>query len=168
MMKTILFATDLSVHTPYLLHHVNSIADEHRARIIVVHAIEPLGYMADAMVETYVPIEAREELESEGIERIIANIKAHIFDVLEDQFMDGHQGLACVDAVRVVAGKPTDVIIDESQLFDADMIVVGSHGQNTVTPHMLGSVTSKLLQRSRVPVYMVPVSRNVLYQAKAS
>ncbi|MGK0499825.1 MAG: nucleotide-binding universal stress UspA family protein [Oceanicoccus sp.] len=168
MIQTILFATDMGPHTHYLLHHVNALAGQYEARIVVVHAIEPPGHLGDAVVQAYLSDESQDEFRKEGISRIIDGVKHQILDVLEQEFIDGQQGLSKIRDVRVVAGKPVDVIMAEATDCVADMIIMGSHGQDTNSPNMLGSVTSRVLKMSRVPVYMVPLIRNFAFPAHAS
>ena len=166
MIQTILFATDMGIHTHYLLHHVNALASQYDARIIVVHAIEPPGHLGDAVVQTYLSSDVQREFKREGISRILDGVKSRILDVLEDEFIDGQQGLSKIRDVRVLEGKPVDVILREASECRADIILLGSHGPSTDSPHMLGGVTSRVLQLSRVPVYMVPLIRNFATQAK--
>lgn len=167
MIQTILFATDMGLHTHYLLHHVNSLAMQHEARVIVVHAIEPPGHFGDAVVQSYLSGATKKEFEQEGISRIIDGVKGRIVDVLEEEFIDGQQGLSKIRDVRVIPGKPVEVILSEAATCSADMIILGSHGQATTSVNVLGSVTSRILQLSRVPVYMVPLIRSIETQARA-
>ena len=167
MIQTILLATDLSIYTTYLLHHVDALARRHSASVVVLHAIEPGGEIGDVVVETFLPVEARHELQSLCIPRIIESVKSRILDTLEDEFIDGHSGLSAVRDVQVVPGRAVDVILEQAGRCNADLIVVGSHGLNTPMPNMLGSVTSRILQLSRVPVYMVPLVRNVTSRLQA-
>lgn len=167
MIQTILFAADMGPHTHYLLHHVNTLASQYDARVIVVHAIEPPGHLGEAVVKTYLSDQTRAEFDQEGITRIIDGVKSRIVDVLEEEFMDGQQGLSNIRDVRVVPGKPVEVILEQAMECGADMLILGSHGSDTTNENMLGSVTSRLLQVSRVPVYMVPLLRNFAPRAKA-
>lgn len=160
MISTILFATDMGPQTPYLLHHVNSLALQQRASVQVVHAIEPPGHIGDALFSAYVPSDSRQELESEGLERIIAGVRCSIVDMLEQAFMDGDHGLSKIRQVQVVAGKPVQVILDCAVDCGADMLILGSRGEGAPAA-MLGSVTSRVLQLSRIPVYMVPLARDL-------
>ena len=166
MIQTILFATDMGLHTHYLLHHVNDIASQHDARVIVVHAVEPPGHLGHAMVQSYLSEATQREFEEEGISRIIDGVKSRILEVLEDEFIDGQQGLSKIRDVRVIAGKPVDVILEEAVSCNADMIILGSHGQESLSPNILGSVTVRILQMSRVPIYMVPLVRSVMSRAR--
>lgn len=167
MIQNILFATDMGLHTPYLLHHVSSLACRHQARLVVVHAIEPPGHMGDAVVQAFFGDDARRKGGVGHIDGIIAGVKNRIIDLLEDEYIDGQSGLAKIRDVQVVAGKPADVILDQASARSADLIILGSHGQDTDSVNVLGSVTTRVLQLSRVPVYMVPLVRNISLQARA-
>ena len=63
-----------------------------------------------------------------------------------------------VKDVKVVRGNPADVIIQQADEEKADLIVMGSQGPDPEEAHVLGSTVNKVLQRSKVPVYMVPVN----------
>lgn len=167
MIQTILFATDMGLHTHYLLHHVNALACLHEAKVVVLHAIEPPGHLGGAMVQSYLGQSARQGIEDQDFDTIIDGVKNSLLDVLEDEFIDGQQGLSNIRDVRVVAGKPVDVILAEARSCNADMLIIGSHGNAATMPNILGSVTSRILQMSRVPVYMVPLVRNIMPQARA-
>lgn len=162
MIKTILFATDMGVHTHYMLHHVNALALQHEAKVIVVHAMEPPGHLGDAMVQTYLCKDTQEEFKRQGISRIADGVKGRIVDMLEEEFIDGQQGLSKIRDVRVMPGKPADVVLTEAAECNADMIILGSHGEYSTSPNVLGSVASRVLHMSRVPVYLVPLVRSMM------
>ncbi len=165
MIEKILYASDLSAYTPYVLQHVVELSDRYDAKIYIVHAVEPLSFMAGAVVNTYLPVETRQELESGGLDRIVSGIKQQIVESITEDIVDGDDGLSNISDVCVVRGKPVDVILQEAVRLNVDMIVMGSHGHDSVSPHMLGSVTSKILQLAKVPVYMIPLMRNTLSKA---
>ena len=54
-------------------------------------------------------------------------------------------------------GVPSDVIIAQTGIRDSDMVVLGSHGQHAYRGGLMGSVVTKVLQLSSVPVYMIPM-----------
>lgn len=167
MIQTILFASDMGPHTPYLLHHVNAMAAHQKARVIVVHAIEPPGCLADAVVRSFLAMDDDLKLEEDPLTPIVEGVKSRIVDLLEDEFIDGQRGLSRIRDVKVVAGKAADVILEEAGNNGADLIIIGSHGTSTEQPNLLGSVTSRVLSLSRVPVYMVPLVRNLGLKALA-
>ena len=88
MLKTILYATDLGLYGPFLLEHVCELARRHGARVHVVHAIEPIGLFADAILKTYVPDTVKSELQQGGIESVRDAIRLQVKHAFEDDFID--------------------------------------------------------------------------------
>jgi len=52
-------------------------------------------------------------------------------------------------------GVPEDVIVEHAREVGADLIVIGTHGNGAFLNAVLGSVASKVLARSTVPVLLV-------------
>jgi nucleotide-binding universal stress UspA family protein len=160
MIKTILWATDLGAYTPVILQHAVAMATQHDASIVVVHAVEPLSTMADAVVRAFLPNETQLALEHGGKENIMRCIRDSLIQNLEDDFVDGNDGLGKIRDVLVREGRPVDVILTEAHRCHADLIILGSHSRPTENATPLGSVAAKVLQLAPVPVYMVPMMRS--------
>lgn len=157
MVQTIVFAADLCVFTPYIVQHAIELAKNLDARIVVVHAVEPLGSLGTAMVKTYLPEDRTREFEQQGMSVLIATVKDRLVDMLADEFIENNIGFGQVSDVIVEAGRPADVILKHAGIWNADIIVMGSHGPNLNQGQSLGSVTNKVLQLAKIPVYMVPM-----------
>lgn len=157
MIHTILFPTDLGVFSSHILQHVMCIATKCEARIVIIHVVEPLGSLANAVVKTYLSQESSEEIGDVGLGKLMRTIKQSIIDALADEYMQGDDALSRIMDVCVVQGRPAEVILDQAKRRHADLIIMGSHGPNAINSHMIGSVTSKVLQLAKVPVYMVPM-----------
>jgi nucleotide-binding universal stress UspA family protein len=52
----------------------------------------------------------------------------------------------------VIAGHASNVITDSAQAFDADLIVVGSHGRGAIKSMVLGSVSADVVAHAHEPV----------------
>jgi nucleotide-binding universal stress UspA family protein len=52
-------------------------------------------------------------------------------------------------------GRPQDRILEMAELMGADMIVVGSRGDDGDDDHLLGSVSSKIAEQARCDVLIV-------------
>jgi len=150
MINRILFATDLSPFSAHTLEHVTNLALHHRARVIVVHAVEPLGGLAQAVASKF-------ESEAE-IRALLRSIKERILESLTDELSESREALDCFDDVLVRQGRPAEIILKLAAELNGDLIVLGSHGPQSMGRNVLGSVTSRVLQLSKVPVYMVPMS----------
>ncbi|MEX1032123.1 MAG: universal stress protein [Cellvibrionaceae bacterium] len=168
MIQTIVFATDLCVFTPHVVQHVITLAKRLSAGIVVVHAVEPLGSLGKAMVKTYLPEEKTREFNQQGMSVLLSTIKDRVVDMLADEFIDNNLGLGQVSEVIVEAGRPVDVILKHAKRSQADLIVMGSRGPGPGDGFGLGSVTSKVLQLSKIPVYTVPVLSPGLVKTRVS
>lgn len=62
--------------------------------------------------------------------------------------------------VHLVEGKPSEAIARAAAERDADLIVVGKHGQNWVESMVIGSTAANLCEIARRPVLMVPLKSN--------
>jgi nucleotide-binding universal stress UspA family protein len=61
-------------------------------------------------------------------------------------------------STRLLEHKPADAILAVAEEVGASLIVVGTEGENPITGAVLGSVVLKLVQRSKVPLLVVPVT----------
>jgi len=59
---------------------------------------------------------------------------------------------------KLVAHRPAEAILDVAKEVGARLIVVGTEGENPITGAFLGSVVLKLVQRSSVPLLVVPTA----------
>ena len=56
---------------------------------------------------------------------------------------------------KVLSGSPKDVILEEAEVFGADLIVVGSHGHGMVERFLLGSVSQAVALHAKCSVEIV-------------
>ena len=158
MIKTILLAVDLSVFTSCLLHHAADLAKKHQAKLIAVHAVEPLGNLGHALINAYLTLESRRALTTTGLDAMIKEVKSQVIDALTEEYMNAGAEHLNLGEVIVKSGNPADVILQAADEADADLIVLGSHSPNLSIPASLGTVAQKVLSFSKVPAYIVPNS----------
>lgn len=155
MITNILLATDLGISTPYLLQHASHLALQYGAKLFVVHAIEPIGALGKVMLETYL---ASDEINQDSIDVVERQVKSQIIDTLTDEYMDGDKGLSLLGEVIVKSGNPLTVINDAIAATDSDLLIVGNHSGSDDTAGLMGSVASKILYTTKIPVYFVPIA----------
>ncbi|HEX7323397.1 MAG TPA: universal stress protein [Mycobacterium sp.] len=56
---------------------------------------------------------------------------------------------------RAIPGSPVEVLVELAEEVDADLLVVGSVGVNTIAGRLLGSVPTSVLRQSKVDVLVV-------------
>ncbi len=158
MIQTILFATDLCVFTPYLLKHVTDLAHRWGAKVVVVHAVEPLGSLGTAVVNTYLPDQFSRDLQEQGLESLLVSIKDRLIEILADEVIGEEQDFGVINDVVVEIGKPEELILSLIQSLSVDLVVMGNHSPDRFGSPTLGSVANKVMIQSKVPIFMVPVS----------
>lgn len=137
----ILAAVDNSYAAEKTLAVAESWAEAFGAELRVVHAVEPVLLMPG------VPIHVGEDEFYRSERRLLElNVWPRIRHPETTQTV-------------MRRGKATQVITREAQRFDADLVVVGSHGKGWTHRLLLGSTTERLLHALPAMTLVVPVAR---------
>ena len=150
--KKILYATDLSKNSSYAFLYAIDMAKKHDARIVILHAIEPLP----AYAEVYVDM--RHEFRKKQHEEIVESMKKHLQGFCKKA--EAQIGPPCVELVSkilVPVGHPPEEILNAADEEGCDAIVIGTHGKGLLSHVFLGSVSSAVLNRTRKPVFTIPL-----------
>lgn len=59
----------------------------------------------------------------------------------------------------VERGNPADVILRVAEEWEADMIVLGTHGRTGLSRLLMGSIAEKVTRHSTKPLFIVPTSK---------
>lgn len=59
----------------------------------------------------------------------------------------------------LLQGNTVETILKEAEKFNTDLIIAGHEDHNFIYKSIIGSVSSRLLRKSKIPVMLVPVSR---------
>lgn len=156
MISRILYATDLGLYGPYIMNQVALLAHSTGAKVDIVHVVEPLGVFAESILGAYLSKEEVGRLHGGGLDNVLDSIKAQVTDTLNSEYQQELSRIN-LDDILVEVGKPADVILEQAKVRNADLIVVGSHGQHAYKAGLIGSVVTKVLQLASVPVYMIPM-----------
>jgi len=137
MARPIVLGYDATPSANAALARTIELAGQTGGRVVAVfgYHITPLG---GGNVRAY-----REELEKVGnhaLSRAVADLQAAGIETES----------------RLESGKPADVLVAVAREVGADTIVVGTVGENPITGAILGSVVLRLVQRSPIPVLVVP------------
>ena len=154
MVKRILYATDLGLYGPYLMKRISELASSTGAVVDVLHVVEPMGVFAESIINTYLPEKDRAYLRDKGMDEVLERIRLQVLDAISAEYQGEEMK---IDDVVVEQGDAAATIIAQAQLRKADLIAMGSHGQQAYRGGLIGSVVAKVLQMSPIPVYMVPM-----------
>jgi nucleotide-binding universal stress UspA family protein len=151
--KKILFATDLSENSAYAFYYAIHMAKRDEAKIVILHAIEPLPHMLITF-EDFVFKVAKDRIKAvkERLQKFSQKVDARI----------GTSSVEFVSDTLVRMGDPVEEILKAVDEEGCDVIVLGTHGKGFLEQTFLGSVSSSVLLRTRKPVFLVPLpSENI-------
>ncbi len=136
MYKTILFATDLTEDTDYLLQKVQSVRGITGAKLCLVHVVEPLpgynyAYLGIEDIEGQLIQEARQ-----SIDKLATQLNVDKKDVF------------------IEVGATKNRILKVADEENADLIICGSHGRHGLSL-LLGSTANAILHGAKCDVLTV-------------
>lgn len=134
MFRKILVATDFSKASRAALAAAISVAEHGSGRVEIV-SVSTLGEYAYIPSPFIVPT---------------SSLQADLAGKLEDFFP--HQLYPNSDRHVIVGVSVADEILSFARKNDFDLIVLGSHGKDTIGRFLLGSTTQKVTRDSEIPV----------------
>lgn len=136
MYKQILFATDLTDETGFLVDKVRNMRGYTGAKLSIIHVVEPLpGYSY-----AYLGIEDIEGQLIQEAKQSIAKISASLNIATNDQYVE--------------VGPTKTKILKVAEDINADLIICGSHGRHGLSL-LLGSTANAILHGAKCDVLTV-------------
>jgi nucleotide-binding universal stress UspA family protein len=144
----ILVATDLSEAAGIALEQALMLAKPFRASVVVLHVVEDSVEARLWSSEIFQALSA--EAQTEFIEQAQPGLKQYL-----DAFDTGE--VAVMPEIRV--GRPAPTIVGAARDYNADLIVVGTHGRTGLAHLLIGSVAEHVLRTADCPVMAVRVTQ---------
>ncbi len=147
-MKTILAPVDFSSATEAVIAAAHTLAQTMDGRIILLHAVQPpiltsdYGLAIDHLQEA---VAVSEKHAAKRMEELTAQLRSRMPEPVE---------------MELANGSPMPAIIDCAKRFNADYIVMGSHGHTALYDLLVGSTTHGVLRKAPCPVVIVPPAKN--------
>lgn len=142
-MKKILIPLDFSQHSQYALEVAAKLAKKHNASIVALHMM--------GLSEAVLTKDESNEMFQAIYYMKLAEKRFNEF--LDEDYMKG------IDVETTVQNfKHFHEINDVAKDFDADLIVMGSHGTSGLKEVFVGSNTEKVVRTSEIPVLVVKSS----------
>jgi nucleotide-binding universal stress UspA family protein len=141
MFKHILLATDGSAASEHAAQLAVGLARTHGAKLIAVYVVDPYPYIGVG------------EINPMGFQAYMSAAQAQASEAhakIEALCKDGTP--VSLDARLVEDVGAASGIVQTAEAVGADLIVVGSHGRSGIARLMLGSVSTKVVAESKVPV----------------
>lgn len=151
--RKILYATDLSENSAYAFLYATDIAQRHGAKIVILHAIEPLP----PIVRFYGSLEEETGYYRHEKTADTELIKKRIQDFCQKVDKEIRACVELVSNILVPVGHPVEEILNAAKEEECEVIILGSHGKGFLKQTFLGSVSRSVLDRTRKPVFIIPL-----------
>lgn len=150
----ILFATDLSEQSRKSLSWAMAMARKHNAQLLMLNVIEDVALSSlQIHFSEKEWNEFRQRIDNEAKEMMQKRLAAFCDEVKNEM----PQCPYVADEILVRRGNPVEKIIDTAEKQGCDIIVMGTHGTGGLTDTLMGSTARRVLRRSKIPVFVVPV-----------
>ena len=147
MFKKILFPTDFSDCSESVIPYIRKLKESGTREVVVVHVIdsryggfiETVGWFGET-VQQY-ETEMHDNIKREAtrqLERIRKKLSRY-FKV----------------KIRIENGIPFQTIMDVAEKEKVSLIILGSHGKSNIEEMLLGSVSEKVIRKSRKPCLVI-------------
>ncbi|RLD20160.1 MAG: hypothetical protein DRI69_06855 [Bacteroidetes bacterium] len=147
--KRILVPTDFSDHSKSAMIYAMWLADNHNAKIILLHVVLPGTGDLDIPV-----ISAGETMRRvNSAEEILKIFLDTSKKALVDMYKPRNKAQIIFD-VRV--GAPVHELIQSISDNKADIVVMGTRGKHNRLDDIFGSITTSVLRKSTIPVFVIP------------
>ncbi len=162
--QRILVPIDFSDYSVNACRYAIGLAEKLNAEIKLMHVYYNPVVNSMPLTDTYYYQVNMDEIIREIELRAKTNMEEFYKDLKEKIEKDAIQGVKLdYDLVRGIA---SDEIISKSEEYKPDVIIIGTRGQGEKENDLIGSVTAKIIEETKVPVLVIP--EDSLYEGIAT
>ena len=155
----ILYATDLSKNSAYALGYAVSSAKRNDAEIVILHVIEVIDTNTWNMMAAHLGQDILAEKEAERASYVKDRIESRLKVFYDKVRTEDPEFSDTKVAIEICTGYPAEEILSVADKLNCDIIFMGTHGKGIVSQTFLGSMTKKVLRRTRKPVVIIPLPK---------
>lgn len=157
--KKILYTTDLSPNSPYILQYAVNEAIKNDAEIIILYVFEDGDTTARAMLDLYLDKNQRQKIFAEHTTEARELIAQRLKKLRESELKNTPELDEKSVSIEICEGFPAEEILRKADELDCDLIIMGTHGKGVLRHTFLGSTSKRVLRRTRKPVCIVPMPK---------
>lgn len=151
-MKKVLICIDYNPTSEKVADAGYDLATALNAEVCLIHVIADVQYYG-VQYPTFMGYDGFDNEVDLNIAQEMSRVAINFLETVRQHLNDSN-----VDT-KVLEGNTGDVIVEYASLWNADIIVLGTHSHNILEKIFIGDVASKVLKNAKVPVYMVPTKK---------
>ncbi|HRQ64911.1 MAG TPA: universal stress protein [Xanthomonadaceae bacterium] len=150
--RRILAATDLSEASRVAIRRAAQLARQHGAQLVILHVVRPTSVLPEWLARAQ-PMLANEE-------ELTADLRGRLTSMAVEAGLGPEDDLS----LEVRFGKPAHEIAHLASAIDADLLVLGAHGESGMVESLVGTTAHKATRMSDVPVLVVKTTPHAPYR----
>ena len=108
---TVIYATYLEPHAPKVFRYAVGLAGQLRAKVVLLHAVEPLGSTARTLLRHVLPADQAEAIQKQGMEKVHEEFRRWLEQFRVDELESTLHDCGFVSEVRAVEGPRATVVL---------------------------------------------------------
>ena len=155
--KNILIATDLTPNSEHAFKHAIMLSRNSKAKIHLLHVLPEVDSSFRSYVSSMMGEGKLEEFEARHEDQARNKLKKELEEFTRNELANFPEDFKNIASIEVVHGRAVSQILQIADKIAADVIVMGTHGKGVLGHTFLGSVAEKVLQKSKKPVFVIPI-----------
>jgi len=151
----VLYATDLSVNAAYAFRYALNTVEKHNAQIDILHVVENFPISGELLLISSTINKHQKEAKT----AVLKKIKSRLDTIVKQELKENPSLINRVSSIHVVEGDPAVEILKKIDELKTDVLIMGTHSKGFIAQTFLGSVAGKILQRIRIPVFIIPIPK---------
>ncbi len=151
----ILHPTDRSESSNHAFSYAASLANRYDATITLFHVLEDTGPRSESLVANLIGKKRWQDILDRNKAEVIENLRLGLENFCEEIRAEMKSCPFLVDRIIVNLGDPVYEILREVESNKYDMVIMGARGHGVLAGAVMGSVSRRVVRRSRTPVLVV-------------
>ncbi|MGA8852853.1 MAG: universal stress protein [Christiangramia sp.] len=150
-MKKVLIGLDYNPRSEIVVEKGYELAKKLGAKVCLIHVLADVSYYG-VNYPTFMGYEGYNEMQ------VDLNVISELREVARKFIETAAAHLDDPDVTTYMADGPTSTaILNYADTWNADMIVLGTHSHSVLEKVLMGTTASRILENTKIPVYLIPV-----------
>lgn len=152
-MKKVLIAVDYHPVSEKVAEKGYDLAKSMNAEVCLLHVLDDVGFYS-AQYPTFMGYEGYPGMGPN------LNVALEMQNIAKDFLEKASQHLQDPAVkTKLVEGETAKALLSYAEEWEADLVVMGTHSHSVLEKLFMGTVAQKVLEKTKIPVYMVPVKK---------
>ena len=151
-MKKVLIAIDYNPNSEIVVNMGYELAQLMDAEVCLIHVLADVGFYG-MQYEPFMGYDGYVFPVDYDIQEEYVNVAQEYLEKAKSH-LDGAN-----ITTHLAEGETAKSLMEYAEKWGADLIVMGTHSHSTLEKLFLGTVASSVLERTKIPVYMVPIEK---------